>query len=163
MGEPLVQALTALLNQCWAAEYFPKRFRAACTIVLRKSDKPDYSDLGAWRPNALLSMLGKVMELVIAQRLSSLAEQYDWKNRSTETALELLTEQIHIVWSSKKHVPSVLSFDILGVFNTVNHIRLLDNLRKKQVPLWFVRTVRPKCEVVLNSFPSLHGPLPLLR
>jgi hypothetical protein len=26
MGEPLVQALTALINQCWAAEYFPKRF-----------------------------------------------------------------------------------------------------------------------------------------
>jgi hypothetical protein len=36
----------------------------------------------------------------------------------------------------------VLSLDILGAFDSVNHIRLLDNLRKKQVPLWFVRTVR---------------------
>ena len=66
MGDPLVQALTALLNRCWAAEYFPKRFRAARTIVLRKPSKPDYSDLGAWRPIALLSTLGKVMESVMA-------------------------------------------------------------------------------------------------
>jgi hypothetical protein len=64
------------------------------------------------------------------------------KNRSTEAALELLVEQIHTVWGSKKHVASVLSLDILGAFDTVNHVRLLDNLRKKQVPLWFVRTIR---------------------
>jgi hypothetical protein len=106
MREPPVQALTALLNQCWAAEYFPKRFRAARTIVLRKPNKPDYSDPGAWRPIALKSTLGKVMESVMAQRLSSLAEQHkllpdnqmgNRKNRSTETALELLAEQIHTV------------------------------------------------------------------
>jgi hypothetical protein len=39
-------------------------------------------------------------------------------------------------------VASVLSLDISGAFDTVNHVRLLDNLRKKQVPLWFVRTIR---------------------
>jgi Reverse transcriptase (RNA-dependent DNA polymerase) len=27
-------------------------------------------------------------------------------------------------------------------FDTVNHVRLLDNLRKKRVPLWFVQTIR---------------------
>jgi hypothetical protein len=110
MGEPLVQALTALINRCWAAEYFPKKFRMAYTIVLRKPSKPDkqrdYSDPGAWWPIALLSTLGKVMELVMAQRLSSLAEQHkllpdnqmeNRKNRSIETALELLIEQIHTI------------------------------------------------------------------
>lgn len=87
----------------------------------------------------------------MAQRLSSFAELYKLlpdnqmgkrENRSTETALELLTEQIRTVWSSKKHVASVLSLDISGAFDTVNHVRLLDNLREKQVPIWFVRTVR---------------------
>jgi hypothetical protein len=61
---------------------------------------------------------------------------------ATETALELLIEQIHTIWSSNKHVATVLSLDILGAFDSVNHIQLLNNLRKKQVPLWFVRTVR---------------------
>ena len=34
MGQLLVQALSTLLNRCWAAEYYPKQFRTACTIVL---------------------------------------------------------------------------------------------------------------------------------
>jgi hypothetical protein len=150
MGNPLIQALTALLNQCWKAGYYPKRFRTARTIVLRKPDR-DYSDPGAWRPIALLSTLGKVLESVMACRLSELAEQHQLlpstqmgnrKNRSTETALELLIEQIHTIWSSKKHVASVLSLDISGAFDTVNHLRLLDNLRKKGVPLQLIRTIR---------------------
>jgi hypothetical protein len=77
MGELLIQALTVLINQCWAAEYYPKQFRAARTIVLRKLDKLDYTDLGAWRLIALLSTLGKTMESIMAQQLSSLAEQHN--------------------------------------------------------------------------------------
>ena len=41
MGQPLVRALSTLLNRCWAAEYYPKQFRTAHTIVLRKPDAPD--------------------------------------------------------------------------------------------------------------------------
>jgi len=64
------------------------------------------------------------------------------KSRSTDTALELLVEQIHTVWEAKDQVASVLSLDIVGAFDTVNHLRLLDNLRKKQIPQWFVQLVR---------------------
>jgi hypothetical protein len=150
MREPLIHALTAVLNQCWAAEYYPKRFHATRKIVLRKPSRPDYSDIGAWRSTALLSTLRKVIESVMAQRLSGLAKQYNLlpdsqmgntQDRSTDTALELLIEQIHTAWSSKEHVATVLSLDISGAFDTVNHTRLLDNLRKKQVPLWSVRTI----------------------
>ena len=56
-------------------------------------------------------------------------------NRSTETALELLVEQIHTIWKTGNQVASVLSLDIAGAFDTVNHLRLLDNLQKKGVPL----------------------------
>jgi hypothetical protein len=66
----------------------------------------------------------------------------NWKNRFIETALKLLIEQIHTIWSSKKHVATVLLLNILRAFDSVNYIRLLNNLRKKQVPLWFVQTVR---------------------
>jgi hypothetical protein len=64
------------------------------------------------------------------------------RNRSTETALELLVKQIHTVWKTGNQVASVLLLDIAGAFDTVNHLRLLDNLRKKRIPLWFVRTVQ---------------------
>jgi hypothetical protein len=66
MGELLIQAFTVLINQCWAAEYYLKQFQAAYTIVLRKPDKPDYTDLRAWRPIALLSTLGKTIESIMA-------------------------------------------------------------------------------------------------
>ena len=56
-------------------------------------------------------------------------------NRSTETALELLVEQIHTAWKTKSQVALVLSLDIAGAFDTVNHIRLLDNLQKKGILL----------------------------
>jgi retron-type reverse transcriptase len=62
--------------------------------------------------------------------------------RSTETALELLTRQVHTIWGSKRHVATLLSVDISGAFDTVNPFRLLDILRKKRLPLWIVRWVQ---------------------
>lgn len=55
--------------------------------------------------------------------------------RSTETALELLTEQIHTVWGvGNDKVASLLSIDVAGAFDTVSHQRLLHNLRKRRIP-----------------------------
>jgi retron-type reverse transcriptase len=62
--------------------------------------------------------------------------------RSTETALELLTRQVHTIWSSKRHVATLLSIDISGAFDTVNPSRLLDILRKKRLPYWIVQWVQ---------------------
>jgi hypothetical protein len=62
--------------------------------------------------------------------------------RSTETALELLTEQIRTVWKSPKHVATLLSLDLTGAFDRVHPTRLLDILRKKRMPGWLVRWVR---------------------
>jgi len=45
--EPLIKALQALITAVIKVNYYPKRFRAACTIVLWKLSKPDYADLGA--------------------------------------------------------------------------------------------------------------------
>ena len=36
----------------------------------------------------------------------------------------------------------MLSLDILRAFDLVNYIQLLNNLKKKQMPLWFVQTVQ---------------------
>jgi hypothetical protein len=151
MGEPLVKAMQSLITAVIKLSYFPQRFRSARTIVLRKPRKPDYSDPGAWRPIALLSTIGKLIETLLARRLGALAEQEgllpdtqmgNRRNRSTDTALDLLLEQIYTVWHEKDHVASVLSLDIAGAFDTVNHARLLDNLQAKRVPLWVVQLVQ---------------------
>jgi hypothetical protein len=43
-------------------------------ISIRKPGKPDYSMLGAYHPISLLNTLGKLLEAVIAKRLSFHAE-----------------------------------------------------------------------------------------
>jgi len=74
--------------------------------VLKKQRKPKYSDPGAWRPIALLSTIGKVIEALTANRISTAAEEHHLlpdtqmgarKGRSTETALELLVQQVRTV------------------------------------------------------------------
>ena len=52
--------------------------------------------------------------------------------RSIEIALELLTRQIHIIWSSKRHVATLLLVDILGAFDIVNPLRLLDIFKEEK-------------------------------
>ena len=56
--------------------YYPKRWKTALIIVLRKPGKPDYSVPGAYRPISLLNTLGKLLEAVIAKRLAFYAERY---------------------------------------------------------------------------------------
>lgn len=150
MGTPLIEILTRLFNACLLLSYFPRQFRQARTIVLRKPGKPNYSDPGAWRPIALLNTIGKVLETVLTKRVTEIAEinsllpkcqMGNRKGRSTDTALELLLEQVHTVWGLKK-VASVLSLDIAGAFDTVNHIRLLENLRAKGLPRQLIQMIR---------------------
>ena len=46
------------------------QWRSAKIIPLKKPDKGDYTIAKAWRPISLLSTLGKIMEAVIAERIS---------------------------------------------------------------------------------------------
>ena len=41
------------------------------------------------------------------------------ENRSTETALDLLTNQVRAVWDSGDYVATLLALDITGAFNRV--------------------------------------------
>src|SRR4029077_17374368 len=63
------------------------------------------------------------------------------RNRSTELAVRLLTDQIRTAWAHGA-VASLLQLDIKGAFHTVCHLRLLDTLRSKGYPSWVVRWVQ---------------------
>ncbi|KAI1849027.1 hypothetical protein JX265_013677 [Neoarthrinium moseri] len=96
----------------------PHQWRQAKIIPLKKAEKPDYAKAKAWRPISLLSTLGKILESVIAERLSYLVETMGLlptnhfggrKQRSAEQALMLLQEQIYKAWRSRR-VLSLVSF-----------------------------------------------------
>jgi hypothetical protein len=148
----LAPGLAAFFTQCLRLSHHPAPFCHSNTVVLRKPQKPSYNVPKAYRPIALLNTLGKALEKVVAQRLSKLAEEHNLlpetqmgarPGRSTMTALELLTEQIHTVWAKdEKLVASLLSLDISGAFDNVSHERLLHNLRIAGIPVWMVQYIR---------------------
>ena len=151
MGPQLTKAVAGLASACWALGHYPQRFKIARTVAIRKPNKARYNEAGSWRPIALLNTVGKLIEGLMAKRLSQAIEEFNLlpdtqmgaqTGRSTETALELLVEQVRTVWGSGKFVASLLSLDISGAFDCVNPIRLLDILRKKGFPPWVVQWVR---------------------
>ncbi|KAJ6436839.1 reverse transcriptase [Purpureocillium lavendulum] len=98
------QHLTRIFNQSLSLGYCPQHFRNSTTIVIRKQGKDDYTIPKSYRPIALLNTIGKVMDAIIATRLSYIAETYQLlpathmggrKLRSTEHALHYIIEKIY--------------------------------------------------------------------
>lgn len=144
----LLPSLTNLFNTCREFTYHPKAFKKANIIVLKKPRKADYTEAKAYRPIALLDTMGKALETIYANRLSNLAEEHNLlpkehmgarRKRSTETALELLIDQVHTIWGcGKEYVATVLSLDVAGAFDNVSHERLIDNLKKRRIPEYII-------------------------
>ena len=120
-------------------------------MALKKPGKEDYTIPKAYRPIALLNTLGKTLESIVAKKITYLAEKHRLlpdthmgarRGKSTESALELLTEQIHTVWGQgTDKIATLLSIDVSGAFDTVSHPRLLHNLRKRKIPQWIATWV----------------------
>jgi len=143
VGDIIAPTLAAIAQACLETQYHPTLFKTATTVILRKPHK-DYTDIKSYRPIALLNTLGKIVETIAADRIRSILEDNNLlpetqmgarKGRSTLTALELLTEQVHTIWGSAKNkVATVLSLDVSGAFDNVSHPRLLHNMRVHRLP-----------------------------
>src|SRR5438045_8824815 len=96
----------------------------------------------AWRPISLLATLGKVLESVVAERISHAVEMYGLlptnhfgarKQRSAEQALLLLQEEIYAAWRGRKAV-SLVSLDVKEAYNGVCKDRLLQRMKARGIP-----------------------------
>jgi len=149
----LTPHLGRLFNACLEQGVHPKIYKRAKTIVLKKPGKKvgDYAEAKAYRPIALLDTIGKVFEKILALRLSALAEDRMLlpraqmgarKGRSAQTALELLTEQVHTIWKQgTRKVATLLSLDQEQAFPNVRIGRLVHNLKVKGIPLYLIKWV----------------------
>ena len=150
-SEKLKTMLKPIFQACVTLACHPQAFKAAHTIALKKPQKEDYTTPKAWRPIALLNTMGKALNSIMAAKMSYLTEAHrlipdtqmgGCPRKSTETALELLTEQIHTVWGQElDKVATLLSIDVAGAFDTVSHKRLLHNSKKRRIPEWMANWV----------------------
>ena len=149
----LSELLTPLFQACVNQAYYLQVFKMANTITMKKPGKKetDYATPKGYCPIALLNTLGKVMESIMGKKISYLAETHQLlpeaqmgarRGKSTETALKLLTEQIHTVWGQGQNkVVTLLSMDVASAFDTVSHQRLIHNLRRRKIPQWITNWV----------------------
>ncbi|KAJ5819478.1 hypothetical protein N7474_005069 [Penicillium riverlandense] len=146
-----------------ALGHVPSRWRIAKIIPLHKPER-DWSRPNSYRPISLLSTLGKILEAVIAQRLSYLTETYSLlppnhfgarRKRSSEQALNVLMERIHEAWR-RNQVLSVVSFDVKGAYNGVAKEVLIHRLQQRRVPTALVQWIDAFCShrramIVIND------------
>lgn len=140
---PIIEShIQVLMQASLRLGHFPKPFKHTSTIVLRKPSKPDYTKAKAYRPIALESTLGKVMESIMTDLMSYLTETYQLlpeqhyggrPGRSAEDATMALSESIHSAWKDKL-VYTAIFLDVAGAFNNVHHKRLEHNLLKRRMP-----------------------------
>ena len=101
---------------------------------------------GAYRPIALLNCIGKVLERVMADRLSEAAEarglfpdgQFgNRKGRSTEAAVKFTIQAVRAAWRAGG-TASLLQVDLQDAFDCVHHGALIGTLYGMSLPNWFL-------------------------
>jgi hypothetical protein len=151
-GDPLATIIASLATASFETGYWPAEFKHSKTIVLQKPGKTPgaYKTPKGYRPIALLSCLGKVIEAILAARITAVAEEAgllpaeqmgNREARSTESAIRLVVAQVEEAWSLGASA-SLLQLDIQGYFDSISHARLIDSLDKALLPTWVVGWVK---------------------
>jgi ribonuclease HI len=134
--------ITSIFTASIELGFYPSQWKRARIVIMRKDSRPDYSDPEAYRPISLLNTLGKLLEAVMAKRLSYYAETYRLlpdtqfggrPGRNTEQALLVLTNAIDRAWR-RLRVVTLIAFDLKGAFNGVNKISLDARLYAQGIP-----------------------------
>ncbi len=145
----LMLFLMSLFRVYVELNYHSSCFKIAHIIIFKKFNKKDYFDVKTYKLIILLNTLNKILKSIIARRINSLTKTHDMlfasqmsdrKSRNCETTLKLLIEQIHTVWNMKKDkITTLLSMNVIDVYDHVFRKRLLHNLRKKNISNWIIR------------------------
>lgn len=161
-----------LFNSSVDLAHYPRDWKAATIVVLRKPGRPDYSTPAAYRPISLLNTLGKLLEAVMARRLSYWAEKHDLlpnaqfggrPGRTTEQALLVLANAIDRAWLKMK-VVTLIAFDLKNAFNGVKTEVLDARLKSKGIPAQVRRWIRSfmtdrRASIRFDDFETSLAPL----
>ncbi|UYV66547.1 hypothetical protein LAZ67_4002021 [Cordylochernes scorpioides] len=141
--------LTRLYNRCLELGRFPRAWKAARIALLEKSGKSG-ATAKDYRPVSLLSCLGKVMDSLLAQRLTRWLEsgghlsssQHGFrKGLSTTTCLEGILGKIEEGVAKGNWVIEI-SFDIAGAFDNPNWNMVVNALDEKGCPFNLLTLIR---------------------
>ena len=169
----LLPHITEMFNHSLRYGVVPTQFKEAVVKPLIKKPSLDHEVLKNFRPVSNLPFLSKILERIVAKRLTShivnnsldepLQSAYK-PGHSIETALLKVQNDILLSLDEKKDVFLVL-LDLSAAFDTVNHTILLNRLRDRfglsdNVLMWFQSYLSNRSQCVLvNSTKSPFYPL----
>ena len=138
-----------MFNACLPFSYFPKQWRCAKVLILKKHNKSNYSSPSSFRPISILNALSKLFEKILLSRLSSLAEKHEWfspaqhgfrKGKSSESAALSLTSRIE--GNRKRKLATCCAFlDIQSAFDAAWRPAVIKGLIAKGCPLYLVKVI----------------------
>ena len=142
--------LEQIFNDSLSIGYYPAHFRESVIVILRKlGGNRDYTNPKNYRPISLLNTIGKIMEAIIAARISYMATTHELlptthfggrRGSCVETAIHHLLKKIYAAWNENK-IASFLMMDVSAAYPNTSHQRLLHNLRKRKMDIkmvdWF--------------------------
>lgn len=144
-----IEMLTKILNCSLTNGYYPKDWRVAKTIPIHKSGK-DSKNITSYRPISLISVLAKIYEKSIYERLANWCNdnkvipdvQFGFrKGHSTNHAIMYLHNHIKGALACKR-TTGVLSFDIEKAFDRVWHNGLIYKMTKLRFPIYLTKIVK---------------------
>lgn len=144
--------IAQLFTECLKQGYFPSQWKEASLVLLRKAGKPEDTP-SVYRPICLLGEVGKLLERVIARRLtrhmaeheeySLFEEQYGFREfRSTIDAISSLRKWVENTIRRNGGVTLAVSLDVSNAFNSIPWGTIMDALRDKGTPSYLLRTLR---------------------
>lgn len=141
---PYYSALLAhIFNNCIKHSIHPAIYKRARTVILRKPQKPDYSQAKAYRPITLLPTTAKLFEGIMAARILQCAETVEGvlaeehiggrPSRSAEDATLMLQQWVKDQQAKRKDV-AILTVDVAGAYNDVQKAALQQDMKESGWP-----------------------------
>jgi hypothetical protein len=140
-----IQHLTLLFNSILKLGYFPKIWKAAKVIPIHKQNEPS-TDANSYCPITLLSSISKLLEHIIASRLTTFVNQNHLildnqfgfrKKHSTVSQLTRIVDHISHGYNLHKHTGMAL-LDLEKAYDTVWITCLLYKLIVLKVPKYLL-------------------------
>ena len=144
--------LLDMFRRIWRGEEIPQKWRTANIKTLLKEGKdPEMTD--SYRPISLTSCLGKLMEKIVADRLTSYMEMNKLlnENQAGFRKNRCTTDQIHKLVqmagdkmheNAKQPTTMVTFFDFSRAYDKVWREGLLAKMIKLKIPYSFIRYTR---------------------
>lgn len=161
--ESVVPILLGLFQRMLVEGVHPRMWRTAKVIPVPKPGADTHVAKG-YRPIALISVLSKILEGVVKDRLSFILESGNClsdsqqgfrQTRSTELAIWRFVSSASLALKMRRRCVAV-ALDIQSAYDTVNHTALLWKMKQKGVPPYLVAWVRSflderMAELVINE------------